>query len=167
MNNITFILNEKEKLILNSPEPLSKIHCCHDAEIMFLHDNNKQLLSIDSIRENMSVFINLLTQALDNKLQLHPSISKDIGYLYNQELQGKPGLTYEKIEDNDYWVGDNYLLWTYNVVSWLYNTKDGSIIFEITPIFLGLFSADTDALENEFHYKEWLKTYKPYISKEI
>jgi len=163
---IIFTLTNKEKLIFKLDEPLNKVHCCYDVPIIFYHDNNQILLSTGSIHENIVTLHSLLTKALKNDLKLHKSITQDIGYLYNEELQGNPGLFYTKLEERDYWIGNNYLLWSHKFATWLYNDNDGNIILEITPIYPGIF-IDPAETANGTTYEKWIEGYKPCFTQKI
>jgi hypothetical protein len=171
INAIDFIINDSEKISVELTQPLSKMYVCDQTYIVLWKNNERCILSFDSLYENMYVFRTLLSQALDYDLYLHPSIDTDIGFLYNQYLQDKPGLTYEKLEGRNYWVGNNYLIFNYHLAVWLYNeTLTGAIILHITPIYPGNFVLEEDG-PFEISYDEWLKDYRPFytavISREI
>lgn len=164
---ITFTINELEKIILTIELPLEEVHCCTESPIYLEFSDKRILLSQDSVRENMYILSNLLTKALDNQLILDKSITADIGYLYNQELQGKDGLVYKEIEKNVFhWVGGSYSLWSYNVETWLYN-KDGAIIFEVTPIYPGNFFVEPGKEHEIVPYDQWIKNYEPLLIRQI
>lgn len=136
------------------------LHCCQDVDIYLLKNNKKYLLGVDTLRENIFVLKNALKKTLHNQLQLHPSITQDIGILWNEELQDKPGLTYEKLEKRDYWVGLNYLLWNANhLATWLYNDANGNIILHITPTYENHWTGEDDEEEtNDRACQEWMAT---------
>src|SRR5919106_157054 len=82
-SEIVFNINTKEKIIIQLNEPLAVVHCCYQASIILLHNKKKTILSNVDIQDNMVAFSALLTKALNSALILHDSITKDIGYLYN------------------------------------------------------------------------------------
>lgn len=68
---ITFVLNSTDKICINLERSLEEIHCCDGAPIIFFQNNNRYLLSNDSIssvRDNIKRFVDLLKRALNNKL---------------------------------------------------------------------------------------------------
>jgi len=150
MKNITelfFVLNKNERIIIQLPVSIDIISACDDVIIKFIHNDNNIMLANDCFLHVLRQFKNMLQSALDNKLSLHSSITKDIGYLWNNVLKGnKSSLTFIKNENQDVWIGEQYLLWSTsskanpNVSTWLYNDVDGSIIFHITPNLKDIFT---------------------------
>ena len=82
-----FPLNDSEKIISESEESLDKIHCCTNGSLTLINEYEKILLSKESTHENIFILCGQFNKALNNKLVLHPSITRDIGYLFNEELQ--------------------------------------------------------------------------------
>ena len=162
-----FKINELEKIILEIEVPVEEIHCCTESPIYLEISGKRILLSNDSIRHDIDILHNLLTKALSNQLHLDASITADIGYLYNEELQGKDGLVYKEIEKDDYrWVGGSYSLWSYTVETWLYN-KDGEIFFEVTPIYPGNFFVEPEKEHEIVPYDQWIQNYEPILIRQI
>ena len=107
------------------------------------------------------------------------SIIDNLGLMENQYCQDLP---YPKLEFvmklssdgcSKFWIGQNYEIWrTYNgtspmVVTWMYNDVHGNIIFEVTPLYKWSFLPD-DLQDPEFiTYDEFVKDYKPLISRVI
>jgi len=175
MNEIIFILDDTTKIVMQLECPIDGIDCCFQEYVNIFLGSRKYLLALDSIRYLMLEFNDLLTKALKIKLKLHKSITKDIGYLWNEKLQGKPGLIYMKLEDRNYWVGLNNLLWstrdTMNpqLDTWIYNDHVENIILEITPAYPWHFS-DLEEAEKDINYlpyEEWIKSYKPLLATTI
>lgn len=160
MEKEVFSINLSTYLEFVSSDSLQTIHCCTEGEVWLYVNSQKTLLSVDFLKENLSIFQNQLSKALANELMLHSSIDSDIGYLYNQELQNIPGLTYTKLDQREYWVGNSYLLWNFEYASWLYNDACKGIVFKVTSIFPGNFSyqAHTTA-----EYQRWISNYRPFF----
>jgi hypothetical protein len=81
---VTFDIDATTKIIVQSDGPL--LVMCWDCLAIFtlFHDNRKPIL----LTEGRTYFDirdlrDKLVQALNNELQLHPSITSNIGYLYN------------------------------------------------------------------------------------
>ncbi len=160
--NIDFVLNDTSIMKISSHMLIEQLSCCDDVVMILLINNKDYLLSTNTLHNNMYVLKNALKKALENQLQLHPSIMQDIGYLYNQMLQFKPTnpvLVYEP----DYWVGLNNLLWNSELATWLYNDIDGNIILHITPLYPGNWTdIQFDDEANEIAYAKWIAQYKPF-----
>ena len=163
-----FQLSSEEKIVLSFEEPIGRWIPCDNIPLIFSHSDRELLLSVKSIRESMTLLIVLLTSALKNKLHIDKSITKDIGFLWNQEIQKKPGLVYMKLENKDYWIGLNNLLWTTptnvepTVSTWIYNNSKGEIVLEITPDYPWHFRApNRDELYVD--YEKWISKYEPFV----
>jgi len=162
-----FVLNNEEEIVIKLHNQNDVIHCCYKAPIIFLQKSQELLLSKGDIQENMYILAALLNKALSNNLQLHSSITQDIGFLFNRDRnEEKPDLAYEKVERVSFWVGDKYKLWSYRVATWLYNDQAGNIIFEITPIYPQTFRNPAKDLDID-DYEAWMKTYKPVLIRII
>lgn len=168
----TFKLPDEEKIIIESPYPINEFACCDEIPILFLYGKDHYVLNTDLLREAMSMFAIFLERALANQLPLHESIKQDIGFLWNEELQEKPGLVYEKFNDRNYWVGQSHLLWDTpstvkpETTTWLYNDNNGSIVLEITPTYPWHF-VKPKKREIKIPYEEWMSGYKPFIVRTI
>lgn len=166
---ITFKLNNTEKIVITSEESLNDIHCCSRALITFNKGNEILKLEDNSLVHNLHEFISLLTKALNNELNIHKSIQNNLGYLgahysfyslaENKLIQS--GLVFDK---ND-WVGEKYQLWAHLCVwdftGWVYNDKSGNIILELTPRYKGSWF-DPDKPKKVKEYEEFLANYKSY-----
>jgi hypothetical protein len=170
-NEIIFMLNDTEKIVIPFEEGLDKVHCCYETPIFLYQGSQKSLLTSESLRENMYILSNLLGKALNSSLPLHESIVKDIGYLENEHLQGRSGLVYIKLESRNYWVGSKNNLWSpclanSNLTTWIYNDVDDFIIFEVTLLYPYHFS-DPAETGNVISYDQWIQGYKPYLIRRI
>lgn len=167
-NNLEF-KTDSISIIIDLKKPINTLYCCEEVPIVLIHNKAKIILSNDSLKENMFSFNYLLAQAVNNKLSLHPSITQDIGLLFNEELQEKPGLFYEKIENQDYWIGNKYQLFNHLYAAWLFNDIKGNIILEITPIYPGNFlsTSNPNEMESVESYETWIQHYQPYLTLTI
>lgn len=162
MNEIVFKINTTTKIIITLEEAPEHAHCCTECSVTLFYNNIAFDLSTHSLRECMQDFKYAAEKLVKNELQLHKSITEDIGFLLNEELQFKPGLFQVKRGDTSLWVGYDYLLiMGYGTAVWLYNKSDGTIIGELSPKFP--FSYRNSAKdENYVPYKKWIKKYEPY-----
>lgn len=174
-NLIIFDCNDaNNKIIIKIDQSLIDLECFCTVTVMLCLGVQKYILDIFDLYESMLALQKVLKQALCNQLQLHPSINKDLGFIFNQymyysyqEKEFTPAsvLVYDI---NDIWVGKYYQLWgSKKLTTWLYNTDAGAIVFEVTPLYPKKFSA---ASFNHKQFYEWMSDYKPFyimvLSKE-
>lgn len=163
LDKIIFTLDSETRIEFLLQDPYDIINCCDWAQIVVQNTNQSYVLSSDVVRHNIHIFNYQLNKALHNELPLHPSLRQhDIGYLYNQELQEKSGLTYKKWQGRDHWVGHDYILWESLLTAWIYNDEQGGILFEITPVW-----SDNCTLVEYNDYDEWIQSYSPCLIKKI
>jgi len=161
---IDFNLNDSVVIRFISEVKIELLHCCQNVDIYLLKDNEKYLLGVDTMRENIFILKNALKKALLNQLQLHPSINQDIGIVWNQTSQDRSKLVYEEIEGQRFWVGLNYLLWDYDgLATWLYNDINGNILLHITPLYRDYWTGEENEEEtNSQACEKWIATeYRP------
>jgi hypothetical protein len=169
---LNFILNASEKIVIGLEDALNDVDYCYRTDIVLLEQNQKILLSTDTLHYDMERFSTFLQKALNNQLQLHESITQDIGYLCNEYYQKKDGFVIHNFNDGGPdWIGYQYHLWEASrnntrIMTWLYNNTDGAIIFEVTPCY-PYFFCEPEEEPNYIPYDEWIKTYKPYLIKKI
>lgn len=163
---LEFIINDNNKIVLFLEEALDELHCCSEASIQLFHNGKKFHETCYSVREYLITIKHIAENALNHKAQLHKSITQNIGFLLNEELQYKPGLYFTDQGKTSWWVGYEYCLsMAEKVGMWLYNDIHGGILFEATPIFP--FTYRNYAKDpNYVPYKTWIKTYKPYFITE-
>lgn len=178
---IVFELTADKKIIIDLQEPIERVDCCFRAPIFFVYQNERYILSRDSLRLNLHRFVELLSFALANKLPLHPSIKihgllhEDIGWLYNEELQNiftdttkdRPYLFYENEHESTVWVGEKHSLWCFQLQSWIYNSSDQKIVLELTSNYPGFWGANEEQRKAKITYEEWIQTYEPFLITEI
>jgi hypothetical protein len=165
--NIEFVINPTTKFIINLEEPLHAVHCCYDVSVTLIHEDRIfDAIKRETVDEIVNNFKCFAEEALRNELQLHESITQDLGLLFNEDCQFKPGLFQVPNPAGFWWVGNRYALTTANkLATWLYNDSQGTIIFEATPIFP--FSYRNHKKDpNYVPYWKWIKTYKPYFITE-
>jgi len=166
---IDFNLNDSTIIRIASNIKIELLNCCEDITMYLLKNDKTYLLTISPLQEDIFILKSALKKALQNQFSLHPSINQDIGILWNQCLQCKPGLTYKKLEKRNSWVGLSYLLWGYGeLATWIYNDADGNIVLHITPVYRNKWEdneEDDDEEANDLAYKEWMATeYKPLLT---
>lgn len=175
VKEVVFLINEQEKIILKSPDPLNEISCCYDGLISLICPEQTIILSNDDILESMRIFALLLQKAIDNYLLLDSSL-EDIGFVYNQysyffwseDLSIADTFFYEDDGNNGKdWIGMRYHVWmAENNVTWLYNDKNGAIVLKITPFYPYLHT-DPNQEAKYIFYEEWVKNYKPFFIRVI
>jgi len=171
MKNITelfFVLNKNERIIIQLPVSIDIISACDDVIIKFIHNDNNIMLANDCFLHVLRQLKSKLKLALGTKLFLHDSITQDIGLMWNKMLYGdKAGLVFEKHENQDFWVGNRYLLWSTpgsinpSLSTWLYNDQNGNIILHITPEHKDIFTISRKKFD------KWMKAYEPFLIKVI
>ena len=150
--------------------------CCDEIEAYFI-DNRNQILCIGQQSSGIffEAFIKNLKKTIDGELQLHESIKDNLGFMWNENLQGKLGFFTVSTLDNSgkYWVGLDYEIWEAfgdknpHVSTWLYNDNQGNIIFEVTKTYKWSTQKD-DRNDPEFMtYKKFMKDYQPLIHRVI
>jgi len=170
MNNtaILFPLTNAQKIIITLEEPLAVVSWCYEENIVLSQNNSQLLLADGPIYYNMQQLSDLLTKAFNNSLPLHESIKSDIGYLLNEYHKSKKGFIIKEFANGlSAWIGYEYFLWqaqnsNISYSTWLYNDADKNIILEITQLY-PYFYCDTKKEPNYIPYKNWIKTYQPYL----
>lgn len=175
MSKLIFTLSECESIKITTSNFNTIDYCCSEMQAYFL--NEQQLLCIgqDTAGGFFESFITKLKTAIDRNLQLHESLTQNLGFMYNEKRQGKQGFFMIKASDNKsiYWVGANYKIWsTYTTTkpilsTWLYNDYEGNIIFEITKNYKWSAYPDEPEDPNFVTYDEFMKDYKPLIHRVI
>ncbi len=144
-------------------------HCCDHAKIYFIHEQQSLLIGQNPSGDILNQFAKNLGNALDNKLQLHESITQNLGFMINEYYHQ----IFSPNSESSYWVGLNYEIWstmgdanTYTT-TWLYNDDKGDIILEITPLYT--WSFQENEIENPMFttYDEFIKNYKPILRRVI
>ena len=183
MNELICKLTEFEslKMIVEDNINFNQIDfCCSEFQVYFLNKKNLQLcIGEQTAGIFFEAFIKRLKESINNKLQLHKSIVKNLGFMENEYCHEfpheKPEFIMVQTSDgtSNYWIGSNYEIWkTYTgtnpmVTTWMYNDLDDNIILEVTPLYKWSFLPD-DLEDPEFEtYDEFIKKFKPLIHRVI
>src|SRR3990167_1546125 len=164
--------NECEFISFESKYLLEALSFCDDI-IINIYIRKMHLLADDCLQYNLFALREMLQEAIGELLVLHKSISEDIGILWNMELNGNSGMSYIEYEGQQFWVGEKYLLWSTpskcntNLSTWLYNDKNGNIIFEVTPTYHWHYSDPEPDDKDYIPYEQFIKSYKPLCVKII
>ncbi|HSW76594.1 MAG TPA: hypothetical protein VLG50_06090 [Candidatus Saccharimonadales bacterium] len=158
-----FIISDTEYLKV-MPEPIGKDDCeiCAKCDIDYVNEEKNIIIRFGY--DHTSSFCYTIAESgfiqkiIEGKNTLNPNIG-DLGFEWNQYFQGI-------IKDTDV---DKYLFCTNShkqirpyFSSWIYNDKDGNIIFEITPFYP--WHAETKKSHADFiTYKQFMKNYKPTL----
>lgn len=172
LDTLTFIINNHEKFIINLNYPHDIIHCCYQSHVSLFLNNKDVTIGKSIIADFAERLKKKLILALSNKLKLHYSIQRNIGYYWNQELNEEdPKLFLIKEEEGESWIGYTYLLWgtdsskkNQQYTTWLYNDADGNIIFEVTPTYPETFIDPQDPAKVQA-YQAWMESsYQPFFT---
>lgn len=167
-NEITFILNDQEKIQVLLPCELDDIFRYDDIKAVYIKNNQCEysIYLNDHIVEFIDVMNTALKEALTGDCKLDEFLQEDLGYLWNQYLNSFQRVSsYKNIKS---WIGKKYLMWeTLSGASWFYE-KEGKFILEITPVYKWHSTDPTPEEKKEYvTYKQFIKNYKPYVVTEI
>jgi len=157
-----------------------QVKLCTNLKIYF---QNQSTLCIDT-NEAGEIFRSLIShleKAVDNKLQLHESLTQNIGFMYNEYFDNRleSMMVYSEDKSKKHWVMYDYKMWSGSttdinnrITTWLYNDKDGNIILEMTKTYSWFYIQDSDIKRSDFvYYEDFIKDYKSLayciISQEI
>ncbi len=166
-NNIIFNINDSNYIRIELLQQLSHLFRYDEVTITLHTQHQKYILyQNDFIIEALQSLSYSLQKALTNALNLHESITKDIGYLWNRCLWGNSKKLVEEIgaENQIYWVGERYLLWSgQQIDSWLYE-KNNQLFLEVTPTYQWPPIPIKEARKQPgfISYREFMKQYTPY-----
>ena len=157
-------------------------YCCNLIKVYFLYSNKTLRIGQDSAGELFEHILGLLKKSINNNLQLHESITKNLGFMENQYYHILPHekneffMVQTQTEKTSYWIGSRYEMWTTyadanpHVNTWLYNNSKADIIFEVTKFYKwSTQEYDPEDLEDPEYitYDEFMKDYKPLIQRVI
>jgi hypothetical protein len=169
MKLIIFKIDKTNAIIFELPQVLAEAFR-YDEIFVFLNQNNqnKNILYQDFLIEALRAFKRVLDRALDNKLQLHHSITKNIGYVWNEYLHDIEVPMELDAMGSSFWVGQKHLIWnarSSDAATWLYESE-GRFWFEVTLDYRWHFS-DPKEGEEFISYEESMKAYKPIVIFEV
>jgi hypothetical protein len=136
---------------------------CKDIDIEYV--NIQQNISYKFANAQAQNFYHFLleykgtSELIEGKKVLDSSIVHDIGFEWNQFFNNVSNKT--KAFDYHWMCNDHKVIRPY-YNSWLYNDKDGDIIFEITP-FYPWHNVNKRTQPDRIPYKKWIKSYKPTV----
>jgi len=102
---------------------------------------------------------NYIQDLINGTKKIDVTISMDLGIECNQLFAEKQQAT---IFMRYYFLGNDHKKIRPYYNSWLYNDKDGKIIFEITP-FYPWHGETKKTCPEKISYKKWIKDYKPTL----
>lgn len=165
MNITKFIISDTQYIQI-IPEPIEKDACkiCGHCDLYYI--DTKKNISIRfgySQTNDVCYFFGKYQRTLDlidGKNFLYKNIRKDLGFKFNQfHAHALKKKEYQKVMD--YYFQDNShkdILPYFS--SWLYNDKNGNVIFEISP-FYPWFNEKNPQKNPEFiTYSDFIKNYK-------
>lgn len=163
-----FKLDMNHKIVILLNISFKELDYCYQDPVVFIQQSDEVILSDSTVHWDIQQLKKKLELCLTGKWQLDNSITEDIGYLYNEFYQDRFRFVIECIDDFETWVGYKYQVWQAHndektFITWLYNDKDGNIIFEITPFYPFLYT-DPEEEKNYVTYDVWIKGYKPYFT---
>jgi len=172
-NEVIFSINDMERIVISLEDDLQNIDCCYEQPILLNEGFSEIVLANIPIYYAMQKFSASLQQALDIELVFHKSIIRDIGYLYNEysfnkSLEDKSIFVEIVANKKTFWVGYKYYIWSSclknsSFATWMYNNRDGFIIFEVTPLYVVYDEEES----NYIAYEDWIKNYKPYLIRTL
>ncbi len=136
-------------------------------------------LDIDYVDEEKNIMIRFGNSALSNfgykiveskffqnlmlgKMTIDSKITHDLGFEWNQYFEGLIQDTH--IDQYHCWSNSHKKIRPY-FSSWMYNDKDGNVIFEITPFYP--WHGEKKSSPGFITYKEFMKDYKPVLVTKI
>ena len=167
MKLITFKIDETNAIILELPRVLAEAFR-YDEIFVFLNQNNqnKNILYQDFLIAGLRDFERGLSDAISGKLNRDNEVG-DLGYLWNEKLNGKKLPMTMDAEGNKFWVGQQFILFDSPepATTWLFE-KNKKFWIEITPVYPW---HHTDPKEGEkfITYEEFMKSYKPIAFFEV
>ena len=178
MKNLILTLSKSEyiKIIPDHDLDFEKISfCCNNIKLYFVDDQRQIRIGQESAGELFEPFITCLKKAINGKLQLHESLTKNLGFMQNQYYQDKTGFVRIATPNSPstYWVGFDYEICTTfadanpHVSTWMYNDKDNNIILEVTKDYSWSMDGEDQEEPGFETYEEFMKDYQPVINRVI
>ena len=100
-----------------------------------------------------------IKKLINGEMTIDSSITDDLGFECNQYFNG---IKKKSIVINYLFGSNDHKQIRPYFNSWMYNDKDGNVIFEITPFYPWHYETKKSCPE-KISYKKWIKDYKPVI----
>lgn len=166
-SHIYFKIDKMSAIIFELPQPLNKAFR-YDEISIFLNQNNqnKYILYQDFFIAGLRDFESSISCALAGTL-IHKEDEEDLGFLWNEKLDGKKLPMTIDNEDNKFWVGQKFILFDSPelLTTWLFE-KNKQFWIEITPVY-PWHHIDPKINEKFITYENFIKSYKPIEFFEI
>jgi len=169
-----FKLTEFESIEITPSNKIDfeNMYLCTNLEIL-LKSKDQLLIGKESLGESFRSFISHLTKAINCELQLHESLTENLGFIYNEYFDDVPKSMME-VDANDSkssWVIYNYQMWSaiddanFRTATWLYNDHNGNIILTVTKTYPWFYIKDGDVERPDFiYYEDFIRDYKPLFT---
>lgn len=142
---------------------LDQVYDCYLVDIWFVGNNG---IEIRFGYEHAGEFCYTLQQKIPRLLKqqcvIDVVVSRDLGFLMNQDFQGLYDQEYGF--DEYYFLGNSHSRRRPYYSSWLYNDDQGNIVFEICPKYPWNDEDEKDCKHPDFiSYDLFMKNYKPTV----
>ena len=165
MNNLKFIISDTQYLKI-SFDSMNKDDCevCVHCDIDYVDEEKN--ISVRFGYDTISSFCYFIARSeriqklLRGENVFDEKIANDLGFEWNQYYEGLMQKT--DIIEKYHFEGNTHKQIQPYFESWLYNNKEGNIIFEITP-FYPWHNVTKKANPEKISYKKWIKDYKAVV----
>jgi hypothetical protein len=166
MNISKFMISEDQYIKIYT-ECIHEDDCpfCINVDINYIDEKNNICIRFgyDTIASFCSSIASEHTQKLlNNQLILDKSIIGDPGIEWNKYFEGLIKNT--EIDQFHCWSNSHKKIRPY-FSSWMYNDKEGNVVFEITPFYP--WHGEKKSSPGFITYKEFMKNYKPVLVTNI
>lgn len=168
MTSFKFMISDTKYLKIN-PECIHDDECQVCAKIDIDYVDEEKNINVRFGYEHFSSFCSFLStygfipKLLNNEMILDKTIIGDPGIEWNKYPKGIRGT---KATNEFYFFGNGHKQVPPYFDGWMYNDKNGNVIFEITPFYP--FHYETQKTHPDFiSYKQFMKDYKPIVITSI
>ena len=151
------------------PDQFTKNDCevCNKSKIKYIDEEKNININIDYMESSTFCYFigesGIIQDLIDGKLILNKKITPDLGFEWNESFHDSKKPT----QGSKYHAFSNSHLKIKPYLScWLYNDKDGNVIFEITP-FYPWHGENKKSNPDFITYKQFMKNYKPVLKTTI
>ncbi|MCX5922966.1 MAG: hypothetical protein NTU89_00185 [Candidatus Dependentiae bacterium] len=164
MDLAKFMISETEYIKI-IPEHIGKDDCevCAHCDIDYIDEEKNIIIRFGY--EFTSTFCYKIAEygniqkLINGKMKIDTKVSNDLGFDWNQYFEGIIKDT--DVETYHCWSNSHKQIRPY-YSSWMYNDKNGNIVFEITP-FYPWHGETKKSNPNFITYKKFMKDYKPRV----